>query len=218
MDGINVTYCDAMLQQQETLVWDGDETVEEMLDAALEQFQHFGLSRTTMDDVARRAGVSRVTIYRRFGSRDRLVDAVILREERRFFDLLENALESANSTEEWIAEGFALTLGFLREHQLLNRLLSTEPEVLLPHLTVDAESILAAARAFVSERLRKDVKKGRLPAHDAEVAGEMLARLALSFLLTPGTVARLKTTADARRFARRYLIPALDGAPGRSRS
>ncbi|WP_040697921.1 helix-turn-helix domain-containing protein, partial [Nocardia vinacea] len=51
-----------------------------ILDAALVQFSKVGVKKTTIEDVARQAGVDRVTVYRRVGSRDDLVQAVISRE------------------------------------------------------------------------------------------------------------------------------------------
>lgn len=61
-----------------------DPLTEQILDAAREQFTTFGLRRSTVDDVAKRAGVSRVTVYRRFGNKDGLVSACLIREYRRF--------------------------------------------------------------------------------------------------------------------------------------
>jgi AcrR family transcriptional regulator len=46
-----------------------------ILEAALEQLALTGVRRTSADDVARRAGVNRATLYRRFGSREQLLAA-----------------------------------------------------------------------------------------------------------------------------------------------
>jgi AcrR family transcriptional regulator len=55
-------------------------TTEVILDAALAEFERHGVRRVALDDVARRAGVSRTTIYRRFANRDDLMSAVIERD------------------------------------------------------------------------------------------------------------------------------------------
>lgn len=191
-----------------------DATTERILAATLRQFEEFGIRRSTMEDVARRAGVSRVTIYRRFPGKDALVEAVLLHEDRRFFDELDAVVGRCESVDERLAEGFAFALRYLRRHALLNRLLRTEPESLLPHLTLRAGPVLGAVRGFIAERLGEEVRDGRLPSLDVEVAGEMLGRLVLSFLLTPETAIRLRTARDARAFARRYLVPALWAAAG----
>ena len=56
-----------------------------ILDAALVEFERHGFRRVALDDVAKRAGVSRTTIYRRFVNRDELVGAVIERENVALF-------------------------------------------------------------------------------------------------------------------------------------
>src|SRR3954466_12619436 len=126
-----------------------DATTERILAAALSRFETFGIRRTTMEDVARAARVSRVTIYRRFPQKERLVEAVILGEAQRFFAELEGAGAGLDTPEDRIVEGFTHTLAAAREQRLLNRLLRTEPEMLLPHLTVDGSLVLSAGTEFL---------------------------------------------------------------------
>src|SRR3954447_12870484 len=51
-----------------------------VLDAARECVLAVGVRRTTFSDVARRAGVSRMTLYRRFGDLEALLSALMTRE------------------------------------------------------------------------------------------------------------------------------------------
>ena len=180
-----------------------DRTTSRILDAALKQFETWGLRRSTVEDVARTAGVSRVTVYRRFGNKEGLAEAVLLREETRFFGELYAAVHEIPSPVDRLVEGFTFALAFLRRHTLLNRLLSIEPDEILPYLTIHAGAPLASARRFLAMDLGQV-----MPEDDAEMVGELLARTLLSFLLTPDTVAGLKTSDDARRWVRRYLAPA----------
>jgi AcrR family transcriptional regulator len=185
-----------------------DDTTDRILDAALAQYETWGVRRTTVEDVARRAGVSRVTVYRRFGNREGLAQAVLLREENRFFGELGHALERYRSPVSMLAEGFAFTLQYLRRHSLLNRLIASEPDVILPYLTTRAGPALATARRYIAAGLRQEGRRvRRRRAAEAEVLAELFSRMVLSFLLTPETVANLETGDDARRFARRYLAP-----------
>src|SRR3954466_10304226 len=126
-----------------------DDTTERILAAALTQFENFGIRRTTMEDVARRARVSRVTVYRRFPQKERLVEAGILGGASRLFPELEGAVAGLDTPEDRIVEGFTHTLAAAREQRLLNRLLRTEPEMLLPHLTVDGSLVLSAGTEFL---------------------------------------------------------------------
>jgi AcrR family transcriptional regulator len=183
-----------------------DPTTERVLAAALAQFEDFGIRRTTMEDVARHAHLSRVTIYRRFPGKEALVEAVILWEAQRFFAELEAAVAGLDSVEERIVEAFVHTLGAAREQRLLNRLLRTEPETILPYLTTDGGRVIAAGREFLAGQMRR--AGSDVPPREIETVAEVVARLVLSYILTPG----LETPREARRFARRYVAPLMTGA------
>lgn len=182
-----------------------------ILGAALEQVQDFGVRRFTIDDVARRVGVSRVTIYRHFPKKDRLIEAVLLHELNRFLRAIDDAVASYETLEEKLVEGFVFALTFLRRHRLLNRLLRTEPELILPALTVNGDAVLAAAREFIAGFARQEAERGDLPLTDEEIDGvsELLARAVISFVVTPSSTLGMRTPAEIRRFAEGYLAPTL---------
>src|SRR5260221_633384 len=94
-----------------------DDTTERILAAAAEQAEDFGMRRFTVDDVARRVGVSRVTVYRYFPKKDALIEAVLLRELRRFLRDIDAATSGYDTLEERLVEGFVFALTFLRNHR-----------------------------------------------------------------------------------------------------
>ncbi len=187
------------------------ETSERILDAAAEQVEHFGVRRFTLDDVARRLGISRVTIYRYFPKRDALVEAVVLRELHRFLRAIDTAVEPYETLEERLVEGVVFALSYLRGHRLLGRVLRTEPELILPALTVRADRVLAAGREFIAGFALRAAERGGLALRKEEIEGlsELLARSVLSFVLTPDSVLGMRTDAEVRDFAERYLTPIL---------
>ena len=188
-----------------------DELTRRILDAALAQFNDFGLRRTTVDDVARRSGLSRITIYRRFAKKDNLIEAVLQREVRRFLAGLQATIDAQSTPAGRIVESCAFSVQYLRGHPLLNRLLATEPEAIVPWLTVRGGPVIAAVRERIAAVMRREVYgAGPVPdgaAHAIDVAAEVCVRLTLSFVLTPPTVVPLDTADDARRFARQYALP-----------
>ena len=95
------------------------------LDAARESILAVGWRRTTLTDVARRAGVSRMTIYRRWPDMQSLLADLLVREwGAHFTDVLERPL----------AEGAAAVVRRLREDELFRRIIEVDPELLLPYL------------------------------------------------------------------------------------
>ena len=186
-----------------------DATTERILAGALAQFEDFGIRRTTMEDVARRAGVARVTVYRRFPGKEHLVEAVVVTEAQRFFAELEAAVARFASVEDRIVEAFVHTLAAARDQRLLNRLLRTEPDVLLPHLTTGGGAVVAAGRAFLARQMK--LAGTGVPPREVDAAAELVARLVLSFLLTPESTVNLDDPRQARRFARRHIAPLMTG-------
>lgn len=181
-----------------------DDVGESIVDAALEEFLAYGLRRTAVDAVARRAGVSRATLYRRFKDKDALVQAVLVRECRRFFGSIAAAVASVSTVAERLVEGFVVGVRYARADRLLNRLLSSDPEALLPYLTTNGALVVAAARDFLVSRSGSAAPTGdRTPAGVAE----LFVRLAISFTLMPESAIPLGTDAEVRAFARAYLAP-----------
>jgi AcrR family transcriptional regulator len=204
-----------------------DRYVDRILDAALDQLAATGIRRTTVDDVAHRAGVSRITVYRRFPNRDALLLAVALREGGRLLAQLDDVLDGAGGPEgpdlaDAVVVGFVVALRFARTHPVLQRLLATEPDEALRLLTIDAGPLLAVARGYLAGHLRAAQRGGRFRGLDPEEAAELVVRLCQSFVLTPAGVLDLGDDRRARRFAERWLRPAIAAAerpaPRRTRS
>jgi AcrR family transcriptional regulator len=181
----------------------GDPVHERILDAALDRFAAHGVRRTSVEDIARDVGVNRVTVDRRFASKPVLLQAVVAREAQRFFAALDTATAAQRDPRERFVEGFAIGIGLARDHALLTRLLADEPETLLPVLTLDAAPVLAVGRLLLAALLRDSPSA----APDPDVAAEVLVRLAISLLLTPGGAVRTGTPDEARAFARAQLLP-----------
>jgi AcrR family transcriptional regulator len=183
-------------------------TRERILAAAVAQCEEVGLRRTTMEDVARRAGLARATLYRHFQSKDALVQAVILAEADRFFVALDGAIADCPSSEERLVEGFAFGLQYVRRHALLGKLLRAEPETLLPYL-VGGSRLIRLATEAVASRIMDDEGHPRPSPDDARAAAELVVRLGLSLALSPDSALGADDADGARRLARRHLVPSL---------
>lgn len=169
-----------------------------ILDSALALAAASGLRHLTMDDVARRAGVGRMTVYRRFGSKPALVDALAVRECRRCLSKIAAAIPAGAAADERIAALFTATLGVIHEHPLLARLAAFEPEALLLELTRDESAVFRLVREFLVGMIRASQESGELVDIDPAGLAEVALRLGASFVLMPDTVLPLDD-ADALR-------------------
>ena len=184
-----------------------DEASERILDAALDLAAASGIRHLTVDDVARRAGVGRMTVYRRFGHKSRLLEALAVREGRRCLAELDAASPADASVLDLVTEGFVASLRIAREHPLLNRLARHEPQAVLEALLADDSAIFRTGRAFAAARLRAAPDGASLSQAQAEHAAELLVRLAFSFVLLQSSALPLDDERRARDVARRLLAP-----------
>ncbi|MDI2127232.1 TetR/AcrR family transcriptional regulator [Yinghuangia seranimata] len=198
-----------------------DPTTGRILDAARDQFSTFGVRRSTVEDVARRARVGRVTVYRRFDTKNALVEAVLIREARRFLAVFDAEVAALPTMEERIVAGFVVALRDART-SLIGRLLELEPETALPFLTTRGGPILGVLRDYLAASFVRapDATALRGPGDPAEFhtedgarVAEIFVRLTVSFLLTPQSIVPLDDEPRAREFARRFLAPMVTGPP-----
>ncbi|UUY03762.1 TetR/AcrR family transcriptional regulator [Svornostia abyssi] len=185
-----------------------DPASERILDAALELAAASGLRHLTMEDVARAAGVGRATVYRRFGDREALVDALSTREARRCLAELAVASDPSAPVVDQFAEGFVVSIGLLRSHPLLRRLVLVERQTLLQALD---DGLFELARGFLAKRIRVAQRLGEVRDVDADQAAEILTRVTTSFALLPATSLDLDDPERLRAVARELLAPVLFG-------
>lgn len=190
---------------------DTDELTTRVLDGAYEQFCRMGIRRSTMEDVARRAGVSRITVYRRFATKDALVEHVVRREFRRYFDQFLIDIEQAKTAADRVVQGFVSALRAIRHNPLIGGLMAVEPDALIPTMIGDDGRTLAAVQRFVAGQLRREQHAGNVSQEvDVELVAELMARVCSSFLLTPSQVVDLDDDEQVRNVARKFLVPMLE--------
>lgn len=191
--------------------------IDQILDGALAVFADLGVRRATIDDVARRAGIGRVTIYRRIGGKPELTRAVLVREAQRLFAAVRAATEGTVTVEDRVSVSFACTVEMVRGNPVWQRLLVLESEAVLRQLTLDGQAILAAAVAATVDILDPDGRSDLAP--EVRLArAEVLVRIAHSVLLTPLVGVPLSTHDELVAFAREHMVPiatAVAVTPGR---
>lgn len=188
-----------------------DEATTRMLDAAYEQFRRMGVKRSTMADVARLAGLSRITVYRRFASKDALVQQVVRREFRRYFDRFSHDVRDAGTVADRVVVGFVSSLRAIRGNPLIGDLMAVEPDAVVPSMTNDGGRTLAAVQRFVAGRLRREQHAGTVSEEvDVDLVAEMMVRISASFLAIPSHVIDLDDEEQLREVARRFLVPMLE--------
>lgn len=186
-------------------------SVDRILDGALAHLEDHGVRRTTMDDIARAAGLSRPTLYDHFPNKSAIIRAAIIRELDRFLARLDEVGRQADTPEDKVVAMATHAYLELRDHRLLQRLLATEQEVLMPFVTGDAPG-LAIGYDWAAHQIADAFGRAE-PGGEDLVTAEMLVRSMHSLVLSPPVYLKLGTEDEITAWARTWLTPLL----GRSR-
>jgi AcrR family transcriptional regulator len=148
------------------------------------------MAKTTVEDVVKESGLSRATIYRHFpGGREELLREAVAWQVGEFFIRLADHVEGAPDLVELLDRGLAFARRAVVEHELLQRILQTEPDRLLGLLSTESTKTLPFIASFLTPRLERERAAGRLRAEiDLDDAADHLARLILSYIGANGVV------------------------------
>jgi AcrR family transcriptional regulator len=159
------------------------DTATRILDATLSAMADHGIARLSLEDVARRARLSRQTVYRYFPSKGELLEATVLREEEIFIANMKTAAGRQRELEPALRAAIEAALRTGQAHVLLNRLMATEPTALVALVTTDRGPVLSAARQALEDILAGWLPKA--PKVRLGMAADAVARLLVSYVMNP---------------------------------
>jgi len=175
------------------------------VEATLACIARHGLSKTTIDDIAREAGCSRATLYRYFGSRAELVAAAVHAEASRVASLAREVAGSAATLEDAVVGVLAVAGRELGQHPALGFVADVEPEQLLPYLTfAGGDRFLQSAAEAITPCFTRFVGDG------AARAAEWIARIGLALWLSPTAPVALWDGEALRGYVRAFVLPAIE--------
>lgn len=189
-----------------------------ILDAALARIQQVGIRRASLDDIAKRAGISRVTIFRKFTTKENLVDAVLAREIQRMLAQLAAVATTTRGIDARIEATVMHVLRQTHSHPLVKQMLAVAPEEILSFYTVRGDQAVALGISYIVSVLERAQHGGTIDRYDPRPVAELLARLVHSLLLTPVGGIDFADESHARVFVARSIVPIVKhGLPASSK-
>lgn len=184
------------------------------LDAAREVILAVGWRRATLTDVARRAGVSRMTVYRAFPDMQSLLAELMTRELVDQVGAVVGGTDASrvDQAADVIAGEFTAAVGALRSNELFRRIMDVDPEQLLPYLLDRRGRSQDAVVDILSARIAEAQSTGGVRDADPVLMARSLVLAAHGFALSVATMTDdvlTLTDFDAQlvTLARRYLAP-----------
>jgi len=180
-----------------------------IVDAALTCYRKFGVRKSTLEDIAREAGVSRATIYRYFPNKDVLLRVVISQEIARILGRFQAELNSGDRLADRLARGILALQEELSSHRTLHSVFELEPELLLPQLTVEGRASLAMLASFILPALRSAATLGEIGQENLDEKAEWISRMMVSELGRAGLGRRFAGYEAVLDWVEARLMPAL---------
>lgn len=182
-----------------------DRAGQRLLDAALSEAASVGLQRITVEEVVRKAGVSRMTAYRRYPRRDDLVAALVRRETQRFLAAVADAIEATVDPDDGVANAFIAAVAFARDHPILRRASHADPSP-----PAESAELVDMGSAFIANYMHGETPGA--PTQSVRWAADVFARLFFTYLSMPPSDPDFGDDDELRRFARTVLTPMVRNA------
>ena len=183
---------------------------DQILEAANLCFSQLGIQRTSVQDVARMANVSRGTVYRYFEDRSILIDAAIEFGAQKFYKDVASAMAKKTTLAEKIGAMAETHAKILIDHRTRNRLMADDAE-LMRHIISDGDSAVRRTTAFLVPYVREAQDRGEVgPGVDVTAASEWLARIIYSMsTVNEAQTFDMNKPATVRRYVEKFAVNGL---------
>lgn len=189
-----------------------DPTGAKILDGAIRVLGDFGFKRATVELVAKYAGVSHMTIYRRWPSKNDLLKTAIIGE---FTTLLDTAFDHAAEHDTSFADrtltAFSDTVWAVQSHPLAIRELNTDSSEQLPMLSSTSSAVMEAGVPLVTEHLQRLGTATEDTPADLDSIADVFVRLGYSLVVVKRPGQPMTTRAEVAEYAGECFGPYLQG-------
>ncbi|HLS79208.1 MAG TPA: helix-turn-helix domain-containing protein [Nocardia sp.] len=191
-----------------------DPDVADVYEATLRVLTERGTRTATMDDIAERTGISRATLFRRYGGKDALFEAAVAHTLRNFLAEITTTFLTVIDPADRIAEAFVACLR-LRDRLFADTMDADRNAELLAIIAAGDPSPIDIGTRFIAARIRAGQEEGTLPPGDPDLRADAVIRLTVGYLLLPAPGYDLADDEAARDLARRVIAPLVTGAASR---
>lgn len=180
-----------------------------VLEASKVLYSNTAANGTTMDDVAKAAGIGRATLYRYFKNRDDLLLAVLEAEALAITARVDKKIRDIENPAEHIIEGMVQAVDEIRKSELLSQIFQSDSSLLINRLLFDSDRLLNIGLGIMVPVVERARQTGKLKTDmDFELLVEWILRILTSLVTIPSRHTGNK--AAIRDMLRTTLLPVLE--------
>jgi AcrR family transcriptional regulator len=185
---------------------------DEVLDAAASCYLRFGVAKTTATDIAQAVGISRATLYRRFGSHEDLFLALLTRESAEMAADAEAHLARIKDPRQRILEGMMFAIKEIGRRPVHAAVFGGDSAAWAATQAIRVEALRRIGEAGVRPLLQSALAEGSMSERDIKDLVDWLLRILISFAAVPGNGGR--RPAEVRRQLATWFLPAFEARFG----
>jgi TetR/AcrR family transcriptional repressor of uid operon len=184
------------------------QTLDRVLDAAMTCYGRDGITATTLDQVAREAGIGRTTLYRYVNNRDNLLSQVLLRDARQRSEELKAALRYHSDLASILVDGMLFNMRGRKSRPMFKLLFGEGQTMINSQIQLTPATFRPMATSLLRKQFLEEQARGKIrDGVTLELAAELVARLSLSLMAWPEHF--LDDEAALRQFLQTMLVPAI---------
>jgi AcrR family transcriptional regulator len=154
---------------------------EMILEAAKKRFQRFGYSKTTMDEIAGDAGISKGTIYLYFENKEDIFNELLAREAREMERYLYRKVKSEKSVLKQLEMIFTGALDYLERHPFLDSILSRDVDIVSPRILKHVFSVEERYVSVIEDYMRRGIDIGELEPFNPRISAYIMYKIFEAF-------------------------------------
>jgi AcrR family transcriptional regulator len=135
---------------------------DEILEAARGRFRRFGYSKTTMEEIAADAGISKGTIYIYFQNKEDIFIELIKREVLEMERLMYGKIKDMDNVSQQLEAIFTESMEYLRENPFMASLLRRDVDIVSPRIFKHIFTIEDRYVSVIEDYVRRGVEKGEI--------------------------------------------------------
>jgi AcrR family transcriptional regulator len=159
-----------------------------VLDAVRSSVLAVGVRRTTLTDVAKRAGLSRMTLYRRYPDVRALLRELMTREFGALLRAARDAGRVGGHARGRLVATAVAAVGRLRDDELFRRILEVDPELLMPYVLDRIGGTQRLAAEFLADAIASGQADGSIRGGDTQRLSYTVLLLVQPFVYSGRTV------------------------------
>ena len=179
-----------------------------VLDAAASCYLRFGVAKTTATDIAQVVGISRATLYRRFGSHEAIFLAVLTRESEAMAVDADAHLARIDDPRERILEGMLYSIEEIGRRPVHAAVFGGDSVAWAATQAIQVEALRRIGEAGVRPLLESSLADGSISEQEMMDLVDWIMRILISFAAVPGNGGR--KPADIRRQLEAWFVPAFE--------